>query len=269
MMKAQIFYFSGTGNSLYIARELQKKLPKSTLVSMSNKANLSDIKSETNLVGFVFPVHAFTLPIPVKSFLESLNLDSASYIFAVATRGGSPCNVFLDINKILKKKGKYLDAEFFLDMPNSFTHIAKTPTQEDIIKLNTNALKKLERVASIVSDQKKHNEDKLNKSLWRRRILFPIVSTFLHKTDYLHTDKKFYAGSNCIKCGLCSEICLSNKIRMNDGKPIWRADKKCVFCFACLNYCPCKAIQIRNSKSLERGRYHHPEITANDIKVQK
>jgi hypothetical protein len=30
-----------------------------------------------------------------------------------------------------------------------------------------------------------------------------------------------------------------------------------LFSFACINYCPVQAVQIRGSKTPERGRYHH------------
>jgi flavodoxin len=33
-MSTEIFYVSGTGNSLYVARELNKKLPNSKIVSL-------------------------------------------------------------------------------------------------------------------------------------------------------------------------------------------------------------------------------------------
>jgi ferredoxin len=239
-MQLQIFYFSGTGNSLYIARELHKSFPESNLIPILNEFNS-----------------------------DKIEVNSASYIFAVATRGGSPCNVFRDIDNMLKKKGKQLDSHFFIDMPNNFTHMAETPTQENIIKLNSEALIKLESIKDIVSRQKNHQEKILNKSLLRKKILFPILSAFLHKTEYLHTDRKFYADSNCTGCGLCSKTCLSNKIEINEGKPHWRDDAACIFCFACLNYCPHKVIQIRGSKSVVKGRYHHQEVTPNEISMQK
>lgn len=268
-MQQQIYYFSGSGNSLYIARELHKIFPDSNLIPMLSVINLNKIEVTGESVGFVFPIHAFTLPIPVKSFLEKATFISASYIFAVATRGGSPCNVFEDMNSLLKKKGKALDSHFFIDMPNNFTHVAETPTEEEIIKLNALALKKLETIKDIVSSKRRYQENKLNKSFFRKQILFPTLSVILQKTRYLNTDKKFYVDNGCTGCGLCEKICLSNRIEIYSGKPHWKKDSSCIFCLACLNYCPHKAIEIRGSKSAVKGRYHHPDVTANDISKQK
>lgn len=265
----QIYYFSGSGNSLYIARELHKMFPNSNLIPILSVINLDKIEVKGDSVGFVFPIHAFTLPIPVKIFLEKAIFISTSYIFAVATRGGSPCNVFEHMDSLLNKKGKKLDSHFFIDMPNNFTHVAETPTEEDIKKLNVLALKKLETIKSIVDSKRKYGEDKLNKSFFRKQILFPALSLILKRTKYLNTDKKFYANSGCTGCGICAKVCLSSRIESNSGKPYWKNDSSCIFCFACLNYCPQQAIQIRGSKSKDKGRYHHLEVTANEISKQK
>lgn len=262
----QIFYFSGTGNSLYIVEELHKSFPDAAVTPL---LQFHDQPIQADIVGFIFPVHAFTLPIPVKAFLEKINLDAASYLFAIATRGGSPCNVFLDMNRLLQKKGKSLNAHWFIDMPNNFCHVAATPERADIERLCAEALIKLEPIkAAIKNRDDVHSPDSV-KSFWRKRLLFPALSAMLHKTNYLHTDRNFYADDTCIGCSLCSKVCLSGKIELKDGKPCWKEETECYFCFACINSCPRKAIQIRKTKSTTKGRYRHPQYTALDIARQK
>lgn len=268
-MQQHIYYFSGTGNSLHIARELHKRFPESNLIPIINELSLDKIEVKGDSIGFVFPVHAFTIPIPVKKFLQNATFHSASYIFAIATRGGSPCNVFTDMDKLLNKKGRHLDAHFFINMPNNFTHVAKTPTPENISELNREALEKIDIIEEIVSNRKKYKEKAINQPLFRKNILFPILTAFLHKTRYLHTAEKFYADSNCTGCGRCSKACPSYNIEIHEGIPHWKDEAACIFCFACLNYCPLKAIQIRGSKSDVKGRYHHPEVNWNEITMQK
>jgi formate hydrogenlyase subunit 6/NADH:ubiquinone oxidoreductase subunit I len=55
---------------------------------------------------------------------------------------------------------------------------------------------------------------------------------------------------------------------------VWQKEVKCFGCFACLNYCPEQSIQVAStwylkSRTTENGRYHHPQVTANDIAAQK
>lgn len=106
-------------------------------------------------------------------------------------------------------------------------------------------------------------------SFWKGGLLFPALTAILHKTKYLHTDEKFYADESCTGCSLCSKVCLSGKIELKHGKPSWKEETDCLFCFACINYCPREAIQIRKSKSASKGRFHQPSITVHMIAQQK
>jgi NAD-dependent dihydropyrimidine dehydrogenase PreA subunit len=55
---------------------------------------------------------------------------------------------------------------------------------------------------------------------------------------------------------------------MEKGKTVWQKDVNCFHCYACYNFCPEQAILVKNYKR-KKGRYHHPEITADDIASQK
>lgn len=79
----------------------------------------------------------------------------------------------------------------------------------------------------------------------------------------------FYADSDCTSCGLCEKICLSKKIKMTDGKPVWQKNIQCYYCYACFNYCPVQSILIKDAYTEKNGRYHHPEISAMDVAKQK
>lgn len=57
------------------------------IVSLLNK-DVIETSGET--VGFVFPIYLTTIPVPVKNFIKKLDLKSTTYIFATATRAGSP-----------------------------------------------------------------------------------------------------------------------------------------------------------------------------------
>jgi hypothetical protein len=88
-MSTDIYYFSGTGNSLRVARELQKRIPEANLIPIVHLLRNDTIKTSADTVGFVFPNFCLSIPIPVHDFLEKVDLTSAQYIFAICTRGGS------------------------------------------------------------------------------------------------------------------------------------------------------------------------------------
>ena len=116
MSKVEIYYFSGTGNSLHVARELQKRIPESTLIPMVSLLNEDIIETKGETIGFVFPVYLSSTPAPVRRFLKKIDLKPTQYIFSVTTNCGYPGKVYIYLEKLMKRKGKNIDSYFALKM---------------------------------------------------------------------------------------------------------------------------------------------------------
>lgn len=106
-MSAKIYYFSGTGNSLAVARELKKHLSDETSIcSITEFINEESVQADTDVLGFVFPVYFMDIPDVFKTFIEKLAFKNDTYIFAVATCNGAPGETLFNLNKCLVKKGQ-------------------------------------------------------------------------------------------------------------------------------------------------------------------
>lgn len=271
---AEIYYFSGTGNSLHVAQELQKRLPGSLLIPMVSLMDKDTVATQGETVGFVFPVYLTTLPAPVRNFLEKLNMDSAKYIFSVATRLGTFSVANANVQRILKKKGKDLDAEFYLNMANnSPTGIrpgkgdeewVNKISKENVAKLESGVQFQLDLIHKIILAQEKYPQN----------AAFRPFSAVLERIMYLLTGNTktqigFYTDMTCTGCGMCEQVCLAQKIRMDDKNPVWDKDVQCYYCYACFNFCPAQAILVKDKYTKKDGRYFHPDITAADISGQK
>ncbi|MBN1699065.1 MAG: EFR1 family ferrodoxin [Spirochaetales bacterium] len=278
-MKTQLFYFSGTGNSLYVARELEKMIPRSVLVPMVGALDAGCPGTEAPNVGFVFPCHGMTIPSVVREFLKKTDMTSSSYFFAIATRGGSIFRGFPLIDTLLKKQGKRLKARFVITMGMNDPKLSAftVPAGEELAAFESSVRRKSKEVAEIVLHKKDHAEDSggvkitgcapLNFFLDR---LIPFMVHFLSAK----VKKYFYADSKCDGCGICAKVCPSQKIVMRDGKPVWQKRIGCYVCYACLNFCPREAVQIYSkvwmkSYTQEKGRYPHPYASVNDIAKQR
>jgi ferredoxin len=272
-MGTEIYYFSGTGNSLHVARELQKRIPDTKLIPIVSLLNEENIETRSDTVGFVFPIHLAMAPRPVIKFLRKINLNSADYVFAAVTRIGTRHRAFKDLEKILKKKGKRLDAFFNLNMPSNDPKFKdfKAATAEEIADIELEVQNKLDYIQNIVINKEIvcQNDTEFTVSIPAFSVLSPFLP-FLNKMF----DYDFYADSKCTGCGTCEKVCLSGKIKMVDEKPVWQKDVKCFFCYACLNYCPVNAVQIKSTRTFktytaENERYSHPYATVDDIAGQK
>ncbi len=281
-MSTEIYYFSGTGNSLHVARELQKRIPETILVPIASLLYKKIIKTNAEAVGFIFPIHGMTVPVPVKHFIKKLDLTSAQYIFAVATRGGSIHNAFAIIDKILKKKDKRLDSYFTITILNSDPkfEVYEIPTTEKIKEIETKIQNQLNFIQKAIQN-KETSREKDSEGVgfpYNRFVNFILEQIILLGmkclVEFGGLNNYFYADKKCIGCGTCEKVCLSKKIKMINKKPVWQDDIKCHFCYACLNFCPKQAIQIKSkwymkSYTQKNGRYPHPFATADEIAKQK
>lgn len=279
-MSTQIYYFSGTGNSFFIAKELIKLIPDAELIPIVKAIKENEFITKAEMIGFLFPTHGLTLPIPVRTFLENINVSSANYFFAVATRGGTVFRGFPIINNAITRQGKKLNASFIINMALNDPKLSfyNDATKEDLERLQENALNKLRAIQKIVVNKEDyHDDDKSGETFSRNALLNYILERFIpFMTHFISPKikKYFYADSKCTGCGTCEKVCLAQKIKMYDERPMWQKNITCYLCYTCLNYCPAKAIQIYSkvwmkSYTNERGRYLHPYATAYDIAQQK
>jgi len=274
MSGVEIYYFSGTGNSLHVAKELQKRIPEANLIPIVSLLNKDVIETGRETIGFVFPVYVTMIPVPVKDFLKKLDLTSTKYIFAIATRAGSPHRAFVDIEKILKKRGRSLDSYFTLNMGANFLN--PNPTEEEIAELESVVQDRLDSIQQTIMKKEKNREKDTHSTdpLPFPSVFLRFIPSFAAFADFAGLKPLFYADSKCTGCGTCEKVCLSQKITMVDEKPVWQENVRCFMCYACVNYCPVQSVQLRSTwymkaDTTKLGRYSHPYATVDDIAREK
>ncbi|MBN2389793.1 MAG: EFR1 family ferrodoxin [Anaerolineae bacterium] len=283
-MSTEIYYFSGTGNSLHVARELQKRLPESDLVPIARLLHEDTLNTTADTVGFVFPNFCLTLPIPLHNFLERVDVASARYLFALCTRGGTPSDAFDYINELLKRQGRRLDAQINITMPWNHPlgkeNLPALATEERVAFLEAGMQRKLDTFSQSILAQKAYLMEDTDvdyvlpqwvkaMSSWISKSLNYELHRYMYQ-DMVH----FYSDEQCVGCGICEKVCPSHKIQIVNQKPVWQEATKCYACMACINYCPQHAIQIRSrfpvqSSTSMTGRFHHPSVTYKDIAQQR
>ncbi len=263
MITTTIYYFTGTGNSLKIAKEISDKLGDCELIPIARERKRKNITPTTEKVGFVFPLYYYGLPKIVKDFLQKIDLNLTRYHFAVITRAGDEDgSCFYQLRNIFNSKSKTLDLEFAIMMPNNFIIGYPAPTEEEQKELFENASKNVKKVSELIKQNKSYQAKARDQKYYRR---FKRINENFH--DLVNaSDDKFYIDENCTSCGICERICPVNNIILIDGKPQWQHD--CQQCLSCINYCPEKAIKYQGKRVYD-DRYHHPEILIKDLTSQK
>ena len=120
MLTTRLYYYTGTGNSLWMARQLARRLDGETeFISLGTDYEMQDTACDR--VGIVFPVHFWGLPRRVVEFIGKLSAQqSARYIFALAVNAGQVAATLLQLEKLLAAKGMVLNAGFDLAMPSNY-----------------------------------------------------------------------------------------------------------------------------------------------------
>jgi ferredoxin len=252
-----IFYFSGTGNSLHVARvvsEAQGERLVSIAEEVARAGNTFDYAlAENELLGFVYPIYAWAPPRIVLDFVKRMKVrGGADYVFAISTCGSEEGDSARLLGKALARKGLKLDSAFSLQMPNSYIigyDVDSEESERGALRAADERLKPinaaLSRRESGVYQLIKGRSPRLKTALINR-----LFSRFALRTD------RFYATDACTRCGLCESICPVHTISLAE-KPVW--GKACTQCLACINRCPAHAIQY-GKDTLKRGRYVHPDL---------
>ena len=72
-----IFYFTGTGNSLYVAKTLDEEI-----ISISQVIKQERLEFAAGSIGIVCPVYGHEMPAMVKEFIRRVSFDTG-YLFVV------------------------------------------------------------------------------------------------------------------------------------------------------------------------------------------
>lgn len=256
-MSTTIYYFSGSGNSLKIAKDLSALLGDVKLVQISQN-NFSTINAaSSNKIGIITPVIMSGIPSSVREFLEKLQVDKNTYIFTVVTMGGDIGITTKQIEDIINKKGAKLSADFGIVMPSNCQIMISPLSKEKQEHLFKKASEQVTEIAKKIENNELVNSNR-NISIIKRALGGLVTGTFNPKNK----DKNFWTTDKCIGCTTCSRVCPANNIKMVEGKPQWQHN--CELCLSCMQWCPQKAIQYKKG-TVKKGRYHNPNIKVAEI----
>jgi Pyruvate/2-oxoacid:ferredoxin oxidoreductase delta subunit/flavodoxin len=257
IMKTDIYYFSGTGNSLAIAQHLSKKMEHSTIISIPHVMNTANtITGE--IIGIVCPIYFYNMPHIVRDFIKKI--QDAKYLFMVYAGTGDLGTGLKATKKLFAAKNMKLSAVFNIPLPdNSTIHVKPEEQQQEMLH---NVDKKIEDIVNIVNGKEEHCDSK-NTSLIQAYIHPGILYKFIYP-GVKKMDKDFTIDERCNGCSICQKVCPVNNITMKENKPVWNKNERCQACLACYNWCPQESIK-HVSVNAEMKRYHHPNIAMKDI----
>ncbi|MDR1796024.1 MAG: EFR1 family ferrodoxin [Clostridiales Family XIII bacterium] len=244
-----VIYFSGTGNSRYVAKRVADGLG-DECISMNERiksGDLAPVESQRPLV-FVAPVYAYRLPRIVEGHIRKTSFPGATEAYFILTCGDKVCAAAKYAARLCKGKGWAFRGLAPIVMPNNYvTHFAM-PGKETAQKTVEAAAPAIRRAIEAIQGGRAFEE----KPLSLGDILYSSIGRPLWYAVAIRA-KGFRSTDACTGCGACARRCPLNNIRIEQGRPAWGA--RCTHCMACICGCPQEAVEYKD-KSVGKPRHY-------------
>lgn len=234
-----VLYFSGTGNTEYIAKLIAGGLEDEcvNLFDRIRNDDRSPLHSEKTYI-ICAPIYVCEMPLFLLTYLKSVAFTGNQKVYFIFTSGGYCGSAKVQAKLFAyRKKLKYLGCAEFVMPRNYVANSMYDMDDEEVIRSKiSNATRKVNEVVEAIK-----NENSLNtRHVWLFETL--IIAPFARVwTKYRLVSKSFYATDQCVGCRVCERVCPFCSIKVVNQKPQWKG--KCTHCMACISKCPKKAIE--------------------------
>ena len=254
-----ILYFSGTGNSLSVARQLAEGLNEGLMPLVD--ALQADLTNEAR-IGLVFPTYDFNLPPAVRELLPRLSIRPQSYVFAIVTCGSMAGNCVWELRRILRERGIELAYSHKVSVPdNSALAFGRNPNKQ---------LGKFSRVPARMEQiiHELESESHILHYSWFGPLSWLLGRPAVER-GMIHFLGPKVNADKCIGCDTCVRVCPMSNIRLQpsavSNQPSALIGDHCTVCLACVHACPQQAILTNGREALKERQYRNPQIKLKDL----
>lgn len=265
--KRIILYFTGTGNCLYVARQLADD--HTELLSIPQLMKQKKFEIEADEIGLVYPIYGHMPPYMVRQFIQKAKLK-AGYKFAILTYGARKCDAVEIWDRISRNASNgfdYINTLMMVDnwLPNF--------DMNEQIKMDKHIPENLQKITADIAAERQWHEPVTEEEREMHRGFMAYTGLDPEVGFLMKSEKYFTVTDACIGCGVCVSVCPRGNYELASQGVKMQGD--CEFCFACIQNCPQKAIQFAKNEQdplLGRGevnpnaRYRNEHISLMDIK---
>lgn len=243
-----IFYFTGTGNSLYVAKELDDEI-----ISIPQIIKRDRLEFSADNIGIVCPVYGHEMPGMVKEFIRRASFHT-EYLFVVLTYGAHHGGAAEIADLFLQSAGKKADYITSMEMVDNF--LPAFDMNEEMAK-DKQVEKHLDQIREHIQ-AKKRGIQKAGPAEKAAHKMYTKMVKNAPETIWA----AFQVTDECIGCGICTRVCPAGCIRLENQHAVHDL-VRCQACYACVHVCPKMAVQFALSRPEKNptARYRNEHVT--------
>lgn len=266
--KRVVLYFTGTGNCLYVARQLAGK--EGEILSIPQLMRKKQFEIEADEIGLVYPIYGHMPPYMVREFIKKAQLK-AEYKFAVLTYGMRKCNAVEIWDGISRKAGNVFDYIGTIVMVDNWQPNFDMNEQ---MKIDKHIPENLAKITSDLSNRRRWHEPVTQEEREQHEGFMSLSGLDPEVGFLMKADRSFRVTDDCIHCGICTYVCPRGNYQLTGQGVKMQGD--CEFCFACIQNCPQRAIQFKKnedgtwpdgSEKNPNARYRNENVSLMELKL--
>lgn len=224
-----IFYFTGTGNSLYVA----KKLDENT-ISIPQIIKEEPLEFSADSIGIVCPVYGHEIPGMVKDFIRRASFKT-DYLFVVLTYGAHHGGAAEIVDQFIRDADKKASFITTIEMVDNFLPAFDMSEQ---MAEDKQVEKHLEEIRSAIQSKKQG----VQKTSLAERTIHKMYTQMVKNAPET-VWAAFRVTDECVGCGICTRVCPAGCIHLENQYAV-HDPEGCQACYACIHACPKMAIQF-------------------------
>ncbi len=248
-MRVDFFVFSGTGNTLMIARGVGRGLSEKGWEVNFHRMDKSTGReiADDSMVGLAFPTAYFSTYPVALDLISRLPEGKGRKLFMVTTAAGATGGSERKFSRMIEEKGYVPAGSLAVIMPSNYNN--KSLPEEKNRNLVAAGMKKARSFADrLVSGTAEWSRGiPLFPSMWHWFVTSGKALPFFYRFFPIQVDKDI-----CIRCMRCVNNCPVGAVVVEGDSPVIRKEV-CQSCQRCVAFCPVHAIGVPG-KPLEQYR---------------